>query len=496
MIRPIVAAFNGWPAMTKRAGLRVLHSPARRRAASLAAMTDARTVPPPATPAPSVSRQVSALVRLVESPSARGALRILSLGAAAVPLAAALRDRGHEIVAPPADMAAASLNEIARSEPGSFDAALALGFVEHLRWDRWALQQIHRALREGGILLLGVPDLYSLRSLANPRYVAAKLAKVLPRAHPRGAAREAVRAYPAGRLRAMLERLGFEPRQWSGLAIRGATLASTWPPSHHLVLARAGEAAPAAQDPAADVRRFEAENRSFLALRDRWRRQHALTESAPRAFDPERHAGADVLVLAPHPDDEVIGPGGTLLRLVRAGAKVTVLQATDGSASASLDDAAPGVRETIRLDEAQAVANAAGFQPTIYWREDNRAFRMREELVQRLRGTLRELRPALIFTPFLADIHPDHQTLNRILAAALDAPARWEMSVVGYEVWSLVPANLWCDISATTPDLERLLWLYGTAMEADDFIHMCRTRNRYHARTLSGSARYAEAFFA
>jgi len=461
-------------------------------------MTDARPAPASlsGTPDPSGSRQVNSLARLVEGEPGGGPLRILSLGSAATPLAAILRGRGHHVVEPRADTAAASLNEIARSEPGTFDAVLAIGFVEHRRWDRWALQQIHRALREGGTLLLAAPDLYSLRSLANPRYVAAKLAKVLARANARGPAREAVRSYPAGRLREMLERLGFEPRQWSGLAIRGATFASGWPPSHHLVLARAGEAAPAPADPAADVRRFEEENRSFLASRDRWRREHPLTESAPRVFDPGRYAGAHVLVMAPHPDDEVIGPGGTLLRLVRAGAKITVLQATDGSASASLDDAPPGIRQTIRLDEAQAVANAAGFQPTIFWREDNGAFRMRDELVQRLRGTLRELRPALVFTPFLADIHTDHQTLNRILAAALDGPAGPEMSVVGYEVWSLVPTNLWCDVSATMPDLERLLWLYGTAMEADDFIHMCRARNRYHARRMGGGARYAEAFFA
>jgi hypothetical protein len=85
---------------------------------------------------------------------------------------------------------------------------LALGFIERLRWDRWALQQIHRVLREGGTLLLTAPDLYSLRSLADPRYVATKLAKVLPRLGrgrsgmpPAGAATETVRTYAARRPR-------------------------------------------------------------------------------------------------------------------------------------------------------------------------------------------------------------------------------------------------------------------------------------------------------
>src|SRR5579885_3094484 len=43
------------------------------------------------------------------------------------------------------------------------------------------------------------------------------------------------------------------------------------------------------------------------------------------SFGPE-----PVLVLAPHMDDEVIGPGGTLRRHVEAGAAVTVVFLTDG----------------------------------------------------------------------------------------------------------------------------------------------------------------------
>jgi len=400
-----------------------------------------------------------------------------------------------------------ALGEIARSSPGTFDAVVAIGFVERLRWDRWALQQIHRALREGGTLLLAVPDLYSLRSLANPRYVGTKLAKLLARVGigregrpASGTTREAVRSYPAGRLRMTLERLRYEPFHWASVGMHSSRGLGhgTWPPTHHLVLARKRPEAPdprPASGAAASIRRFEAENQAFLELRNRWSRKHGLPGDELRPLEPERFAGARILVLAPHPDDEIIGCGGTLLRLARAGAKVTVLQATDGSASAALADAPPAIRRTIRLDEASAVAKAAGFEPTLFWNEDNAAFRARDDLAARLRETLREMEPALIFTPFIADIHADHQTLNRILAAALEGVPAGAMTVIGYEVWSLVPANLWCDVSACMGDVERLLMLYQTAMKVDDFIHMCSTRNRHHALFL-GAPDYAEAFFA
>jgi LmbE family N-acetylglucosaminyl deacetylase len=442
------------------------------------------------------------MVGLLDAQPGRPA-RVLALGADAAPLALALRARGHEVVAPRPDQAEEALAGIARSSPGTLDAVLAVGFLERLRWDRWTLQQVHRALRDEGKLLLIVPDLYSLKSLLDPRYVAAKLAKVMPRPG-RGAGsqpkREAVRSYGAARLRATLERLGYQTLRWSGLAMRpaqGLAGAGGWPPTHHMILARrrsAAQDATAAPDPSTERRRFEAEHQAFLSLRERWR--HPAMDGVPRALEPERFAGARALVLAPHPDDEIIGCGGTLLRLMRAGARVTVLQATDGSASASLEDAPPAIQRTIRLDEAHAVAAAAGFEPPILWSEDNRAFRMRDDLVARLRATLREIGPALVFTPFVADIHADHQTLNRILAAALAGFPEGDVQVLGYEVWSLAPANLWCDVSSCMRDVERLLLLYETAMKVDDFIHMCSTRNRYHALTLGGGPGYAEAFHA
>lgn len=433
-------------------------------------------------------------VRLLEGEPGAGPLRVLSIGSPAAPLARALRSRGHEVVELPPEGAEEALAGLARSSPGTLDAVLAVGFVERLRWDRWGLQQIHRMLREGGRLLLAVPDLYSLASLISPRYVASKLAKALGRP----TAPHEIRSYSARRLRAILERIGYEPLRSSGHGLRpawGLGDDGRWPPTHHVVLARRRPAA-AALDVGDATRRFEAENREFLALRDRWRHQHGIPDAVPRPLEVERFAGARVLVLAPHPDDEIIGCGGTLLRLVRAGAKVTVLQATDGSASAALEDAPPADRRTIRLEEAHAVAEAASFEPTIFWNEDNHAFRAREELVARLRETLREIGPALVFTPWLADIHPDHLTLNRILAAALEGLPGKDTQVLGYEVWSLAPANLWCDVSSCMADVERLLLLYETAMKVDDFIHMCRTRNRYHARAMAGAPGYAEAFFA
>src|SRR5262245_2441565 len=64
------------------------------------------------------------------------------------------------------------------------------------------------------------------------------------------------------------------------------------------------------------------------------KRYLTLYDSRSAAFRQPRlctePGGQRVLVLAPHPDDEVIGCGGTLYKHTRAGHAVTVVYMTDG----------------------------------------------------------------------------------------------------------------------------------------------------------------------
>ena len=88
-----------------------------------------------------------------------------------------------------------------------------------------------------------------------------------------------------------------------------------------------------------------------------------MPEAEAIPFEPQDLRGERLLVLAPHPDDEVIGCGGLVALHLRDGRKVHVVVATDGAqagdaaqresesrtALASLGDATPGLRATVRL---------------------------------------------------------------------------------------------------------------------------------------------------
>ncbi|MEP7028082.1 MAG: PIG-L deacetylase family protein [Candidatus Eisenbacteria bacterium] len=401
------------------------------------------------------------------------------------------------------DPEVAQVDRALAAPPASLDGALIAGALERTEWDRWLLQQVRRALKPQAPLVLRVPNLWSLASPADVAELAGRVARELGARAQRagGSVRGGAstkprpfrgRRYRASGLRAMLERLGFDVER-----CEGTPYGASW-----LVVARAGTRGvfggsvplgPCAERAAA----FEREHAAFAEARDAWAARHP--GDAPRSvetLDPAAYTGANVLVLAPHPDDEVIGCGGTLLQLVRAGANVTCVQATDGSDGWALRDLPEAARRSVRMDESRAVAQAAGFSRLECWDADNRAFHRTDALVDRLASQLARLAPRLVFTPFLTDAHADHFTLNRILADAIPraGEALAECRVLGYEVWSLAPAAVVCDVTAVREEQEALLWIYESGMKVDDFVELCERRNYSNSCRLLGRPGYAEAF--
>lgn len=386
----------------------------------------------------------------------------------------------------------------------SCDAAVAVGFLERIEWDRWALQRIHATLRKDGELLLSVLHLLDLGTLGGWAFLAGRVVRESLRRLQRTTAspRFSGRRYSTSRLVSLTSsvRLAVE-ETWTE---RDEGLGALLPPrfaGRVGVRARKQPAVFGIHDawpqPELHERAYETGNAGFLRAREEWLKRHpARRPQGIERLDPSAFAGKSVLVLAPHPDDEIIGCGGTLQRLIESGARVTCLQTTDGSAGAALERLPEVERRTVRIQEAERVASEIGFAEMVFWREDNRAFRFDRELVGRLRSLLERIRPVLILAPFVTENHPDHLTLDRALADAIasgpDLPQ--DSRVLSYEVWSLVPPNLICEVTDQMEKTAALLSLYEMAMRVDDYIRFCVDRNHYHAIKLGRSTGYFEAF--
>ena len=205
---------------------------------------------------------------------------------------------------------------------------------------------------------------------------------------------------------------------------------------------------------------------------------------------------ASVLVLAPHPDDEVIGMGGTLHMHVTNGSRVTVLYMTDGAGLGASRGELTGTRRR----EARRFGHACGVEQ-IFWDEKDTCLTNGRETVNELTDVIRKVRPSCVYLPSYFDRHYDHFSANAILAGALERLPSTEITVLGYEVWDNIPFhNYVVDISRHVETKKSLMQHYRTPLQFTDFIQLFECRGAAHymlyvdSRVQQEGTRYAEAF--
>jgi LmbE family N-acetylglucosaminyl deacetylase len=148
-------------------------------------------------------------------------------------------------------------------------------------------------------------------------------------------------------------------------------------------------------------------------------------------------AARSALVLAPHPDDETLGCGATILRKVAAGATVTVVVLTDGRHSHQSEHVSPAELAALRRTEMAEAATRLGLDPDlIRWGGFvDGTLTAREDEVSTLVGKLlAELAPDEVYCTFVEDPHPDHAALGRATRRAVQA-ADGGHTLLEYPVW-------------------------------------------------------------
>jgi LmbE family N-acetylglucosaminyl deacetylase len=128
-----------------------------------------------------------------------------------------------------------------------------------------------------------------------------------------------------------------------------------------------------------------------------------------------------VLVVAAHPDDEVLGCGATLSRLAREGHEVHIAILATGITSryARIEEADPA--ELTRLQgHAQRAADLMGARKLYLGRfPDNRMDSVPLlEVVQYVEGLVNEIKPEVIYTHHTGDMNIDHLVVSRAVMTA------------------------------------------------------------------------------
>ena len=167
---------------------------------------------------------------------------------------------------------------------------------------------------------------------------------------------------------------------------------------------------------------------------EEWQAWPGLAELPPVSARQLVPGSARAVVVAPHPDDEILACGGLLQLLAQQGSAVLLVAVTDGDASHPGSPLWPKERlKSVRPDESVQAANALGIAPSwLRLHLPDGGVSAREN---HLAAMLQEiLRPGdTVLTTWRLDGHPDHEACGR--ACAMAAPACGAL-LVEMPVWS------------------------------------------------------------
>ena len=145
----------------------------------------------------------------------------------------------------------------------------------------------------------------------------------------------------------------------------------------------------------------------------------------------DRQTIGDMLLLAPHPDDEVLACGGLLQRWYRRAGRAEIWMVTDGEAcfGDAADTAQVGAR---RRDEASEAHHRLGIEVNVRWLSlpDSHV----KDHLDQLRGLLdgRIGPDTVLIAPLPLDGHPDHDGTG---AVAYELALRHKLLLVQYPIW-------------------------------------------------------------
>lgn len=204
-------------------------------------------------------------------------------------------------------------------------------------------------------------------------------------------------------------------------------------------------------------------------------------------------AAERVLVLAPHPDDEVFGCGGAVMRHVAGGAAVQVVIVTDGAYGAESGDQASNICAERRHESLNA-ASVMGYGAPLFWGLPDRGLEYGEALVVRIVDAMNSHIPDLVYAPSIWEMHPDHRVLGM---AAVEAVRRYGGGVrlAMYEVGMPLRPNLLLDISDLVERKQSAMDCFVSQLKIQAYDQQISALDRFRSYTLPREVVAAEAYF-
>lgn len=227
--------------------------------------------------------------------------------------------------------------------------------------------------------------------------------------------------------------------------------------------------------------------------------------------------GGKVVVLAPHPDDETLGCGGTIHLLIGTRKKVKVIFLTSGDKGDPDQEACPipcnseerGATPVtdyarIREKEAERALRVLGVSEYEFLRfPDRGVYEHYEDALRMLLENVASFGADTIYSPSMVELNPDHRAAAalsmEVQRKSVERPYRHDdmaapVKVVFYEVTTPLRPNILVDISSAYGRKKRAMKRYKSQLRVRDYLGHIKALNTIRALTVDGP-QYVEAFW-
>ena len=216
------------------------------------------------------------------------------------------------------------------------------------------------------------------------------------------------------------------------------------------------------------------------------------------SFDLSRYnnRASSAVIISPHPDDDVIGMGGSMRLLADKGVNVFSIYITDGTSKIFKNRNIAKVRQKEAIDALAVVRAQAG----VFFNHKSGKLSV-SKVVEELISILEFFRPKTLYVTSPFERHPTHlkvtdMTVNAVRQIKNYCPELW-----GHSVWSgLFAANKMkaVDILSVLSVKKKAVCMHKSQIKYKDYASGIIGRNRYEGVFLNTHAKksfeYAETF--
>ena len=212
---------------------------------------------------------------------------------------------------------------------------------------------------------------------------------------------------------------------------------------------------------------------------------------------------ARILVIAPHPDDDIIGCGGSIALLTAQGHEVVIFYLTSGeSGSLEVD---PAQLARTREEEARRAGQLLGVREFLFWRQPDGFLHESTEIINQLVRLIRARQFSTVYLPHQQEANRDHATACRIgLEACQRASGPWFKdcgltpwavdNILGYEVWTPLHEVTYVEDISSVMDIKlQALQQHHSQVSGFAYDKAIRGLNQYRGITNDRGA-FGEAF--